>query len=68
MNEQALAVLKAEIDRMDHVQLAKLWRYAPSGHPVFDRTLPLYEHFRARFEAMGGMTPEISKWIGWPRS
>jgi len=53
------------ISSMDHEALAKLWRFAPSGHPVFDSTLPLFEVFNRRFNSFGGMTPEISKRIGW---
>ena len=49
------------INKMGQEEMARLWRFAPSGHPYFDRTLPYYEYFQARFE---GFTPEISKSIG----
>jgi len=54
----------AKIDAMSQVEMARLWRFAPVGHPYFDDRLPYHEHFRDRFRAIGGMTPEISKRIG----
>ena len=57
-----------EIDRinsMTRVEMAKLWRFAPSGHPYFDSSLPYYEIFSKRFKSLGGFSPEISKHIGW---
>jgi hypothetical protein len=48
---------------MSQEEMARLWRFAPSGHPVFSNDLPLF----GRFEELGGMTPEISKKIGWKR-
>ena len=57
--------MKLKIDGMSHLQMARLYRYATAGHPYFDSTLPLHEHFMKRFEEFGGMTPQISKEIGW---
>lgn len=57
--------LVAKINGMSHVGMARLWRFAPPGHPFFDRKRPYYEIFKKRFEELGGMTPEISKEIGW---
>ena len=59
--------MKRDIDSLTQIQMADLQRHAPAGHPYFDLELPLYEHFRARFEKLGGMTPAISKAIGWDR-
>ena len=53
------------INNLSQIECAKLHRFAPSGHMYFDSTLPLYKVFNARFESLGGMTPEISKAIGW---
>lgn len=53
-----------EIDAINHMsqlEMARMWRFAPSGHPWFDSTKPFYQHFKKRFFALGGMTPEISK-------
>ena len=55
----------AQIDAMSHEDMARLQRFAPSGHPFFRSDLPLYRQFLARFESLGGMTPAISKRIGW---
>ena len=64
-SDQDITDWKAKIDAMSHIEMCRLVRFAPSGHPVFDRTLPLYEYFNERYKALGGMTPKISKTIGW---
>lgn len=56
---------RTKIDGMSQVEMARLWRFAPSGHPVFRTDLPLHEHFKARFREKGGMAPAVSKSIGW---
>ena len=54
------------IKQMSQIEMARLWRFAPSGHPIFS-TLndPLFQIFEERFQELGGMTPKISKAIGW---
>ena len=54
-----------KINQMSQIQMAHLQRFAPSGHPYFDDRLPFYEVFSKRFKELGGMTPAISKTIGW---
>ena len=54
-----------EINAMSHYDMASLSRYAPSGHPYFDSTLPLWSIFNARFKELGGWNPQLSKDIGW---
>jgi len=54
-----------KINAMTRLEMARLWRFAPSGHPYFDNGLPLYEVFEQRFKELGGFSPEISKQIGW---
>ena len=54
-----------EIEGMDQVEMARLLRFAPSGHPAFVTGSPEAEAFDRRFKELGGMTPEISKRIGW---
>ena len=55
-----------KINNMTHYELCKLWRFASSGHPYFDKTLPYFEVFEDRlFKHFGGFTPAISKSIGW---
>ena len=55
---------KKDINEMSQMDMASLWRFAPSGHPYFDNTLPLHKHFEERFKELGGFTTEISKRIG----
>lgn len=52
------------INSMPHVEMARLWRFAPSGHEYFDKTLPFFEVFDKRFKELGGFTPTISKSLG----
>ena len=54
-----------KIDNMTQEEMARLYRFAPSGHKYFNRNLPYAEYFIKRFKELGGMTPEISKRIGW---
>jgi len=54
---------KDNIDNMSQIDMAILWRHAPSGHVYFDSTLPLFKYFDKRFKELGGFTPEISKSI-----
>jgi len=53
------------INAMGREEMCRLWRFAPSGHPYFDTEKPYYEVFKARFDKLGGFSPEISKRIGW---
>jgi hypothetical protein len=48
-------------------EMAHLWRFAPPGHPYFDRSNPLSKIFESRFRELGGFSPEISKSIGLVR-
>ena len=61
MEEKKIQEWKDRIDKMSQEEMARLWRFSPSGHPVFNNTLPLSEYFNKRFK---GFTPEISKKIG----
>ena len=65
LTEEELENYKAEIEHMSRFNMARLWRFAPSGHPFFDNTLPLFEIFKARFDSLGGFSPAISKELGW---
>ena len=51
------------INNMTQREMASLWRYAPAGHPYFDKTKPYFEVFNKRFTELGRFTPEISKSI-----
>ena len=65
MTEQKIEQWKEKIGKMSQLEMARLFRFSPSGHPVFDSKYPLFEIFNKRFESLGGMTPQISKKIGW---
>ena len=65
MTPEEIEVERQKIDNLSQLEMARLWRFAPQGHPYFSAKLPLFEHFCARFEALGGFTPAISKEIGW---
>jgi hypothetical protein len=66
MNEQKGLLtheLKAEIDAMSQVEMARHVRFDPSGSKYFiDQT---GDYFTKVFSQKGGMTSEISKLIGW---
>jgi hypothetical protein len=61
--EQELAKHKADIDAMSQIDMARLWRFAPPGHIYLNGSLAHY--FAQKFKEKGGMTPGISKAIGW---
>jgi hypothetical protein len=63
--ETELEQLRIEISQMSHYQMARRYRYAPSGDPMFRFDLPLNRLFMERFKQLGGWTPEISKQVGW---
>lgn len=65
MTDSEKQMWRDKIDAMGRMEMAQLRRFAPSGHPVFDMTIGLYEYFEERFTKLGGMSPEISKAIGW---
>jgi hypothetical protein len=56
-----------KINAMTHLEMAERYRFAVSGDPYFDNTLPYYKVFNERFKMLGGFTPAISKAIGWGR-
>lgn len=51
------------INDLSQYQMAYLVRFAPAGHKFF--TGPTAKYFDHRFSMLGGMTPEISKQLGW---
>ena len=66
MNRQELSdEHKREIDAMSHEDMARLWRFGPAGHHLFERRSAQFNYFMDRFNSFGGMTPEMSKKIGW---
>ena len=67
MTEQEIEEWKKKIDKMGQFEMARKWRFAPADTPLFDTTLPLAKYFNERFQKLGGMTPKISKMLGWRR-
>lgn len=67
MDKKLLIIrMKSHIDALTHEEMCRFWRFAPPGHPYFNREIPeIPEHFMKRFKALGGMTEEISKEIGF---
>lgn len=66
MTSTEIAAEKQKIDSMTHEQMARLWRFATVGQKYFDvRNSEIFNYFAKRFKELGGMTPEISKKIGW---
>ena len=61
--EQEVIELKAKIDSMSRLDMARRWRFAPVGDPMFQGEVG--DYFEKRFKELGGFTPEISKKIGW---
>jgi hypothetical protein len=54
---------KAEIDKLSQYDMAYLWRFARPGHPWLSGEAG--DYFAQRFADLGGMSPEISKRLGW---
>lgn len=53
------------INHMDHIEMARHWRFSTLTE-LFDSSKPYWSVFQDRFvNHFGGMTPEISKLIGW---
>ena len=52
------------IDAMTHLEMAAFWRFAPSSDPIVQGS-DLWELFEKKFKEFGGMTPEMSKRIGF---
>ncbi len=64
MTPEQIEEHQKRIDGMSRYEMCNLWRYAPSGHPYFDKREPLFEHFKKRFDELGGFSPQISKRLG----
>src|SRR5438309_10280600 len=51
-----------QVERADHEQLAKWYRFLPAGDTPEQRKIQ--RRLAERFQKMGGLTPELSKKIG----
>lgn len=66
MDPEEQAAWEAKINSMSQEEMARVWRFAsPGEYPFFDSKSPLWPVFQARWDEVGGMTPEVSKKIGW---
>lgn len=54
-----------KINSMSHFDMCWLYRHADVGHPYFVSDTALCQVFSDRFKKLGGMTPEMSKLVGW---
>lgn len=52
-----------DVEKANHEQLARWYRFLPSGDTKEQRKIQ--ERISVRFKALGGMTPAISKKIGF---
>lgn len=56
--------LRKQIDALPRIEMARLWRFAPSGDPLLQGEAG--DYFKQRFFGdLGGFSPAISKAIGW---
>jgi hypothetical protein len=52
-----------QVEKASHEQLAKWYRFLPSGDT--DEQQRIQDRIGQRFKELGGMTPELSKKIGF---
>lgn len=64
MDQQDIQHWKDVIDGFDHLACVRSLRFLPAGHPIFVEP-ELADHFKARLDHFGGVTPVVSKTIGW---
>ena len=54
---------KEYIDELSHFEICRLWRFTPIGDPLF--TGDTGDYLTTKFHSLGGLTPAISKKLGW---
>ena len=54
---------KSIIDGMSQYGLCRMWRFAKFGEPLLQGDTG--DYFAKRMKEKGGMTPTISKTLGW---
>jgi hypothetical protein len=67
-NEELLKDYQKHVDiinAMNHREIGAFMRFAPSGHPYTNCSLPYWDLINARFKELGGWTPALSKSLGW---
>ena len=63
MTDELDAKIKRRIDTMTHEEMARHYRFAPAGNELFIGKAA--DYFSLRFNRFGGMTPKISRKVGW---
>jgi hypothetical protein len=54
------------INGLSQYEMCRQWRFGnPGQYPWFCVGNPLWPIWEKRFKELGGMTPEISKSLGW---
>lgn len=56
---------KKYIDGLSRLEMCRLYRFSPAGFYLFDKQYEACDYFLKRYQKLGGMSPEISKEIGW---
>lgn len=64
LDERGKALMEA-VEVFTHEDMARLWRFCPAGTIWFDPNHPACWAFAEKWARLGGMTPELSKKIGW---
>lgn len=64
LTKQQIQAWENEIAQMTRVEMARLYRFALVGHPLFRNDLPLSKIFKERFDSLGRFSPSISKALG----
>lgn len=65
MTDEEIADYIGKIDGMNQEEMCRIYRFAESGSPYFIRDTEVADYFDKKFHERGGMTPEISKKLGW---
>lgn len=53
-----------DIESLTHEDMARLWRFASSGHPCFMTGHEMQRAFERRWKNFGGWNPALSRRIG----
>lgn len=61
LGELPLELELKRIEGLSRYQMCWLHRFAEAGHPYFRIGSPLNDAFKARYDKLGGMCPEISR-------
>ena len=64
MTVEEITVERKKIDALTQLEACRIWRFARAGHLWFQSDGPLWPFFEAKFKALGGFTPAISREIG----